>query len=858
MIGLLSALVLVGAPGHASLGPDGFITVWQVADSGALVASPGPGVDLTAVLPKRKWRKGSKVGLTAVLVASRAGRLRFKAGCTRRCEVRLDGKRILHIDKPYRAQIDDSESEVQIDAGPHRIEVRVVRLADRRKTPQTVILRVHDTQNRAPDWVMQPVDGRDAARLLAESLPIVWEKAVVDGGVRIRAVVGPSARFGSLVTATLEGAAPRTTRGERVVLEVVRGEGRRAELHLQSGGRTLRSHSTPYRADPELTGAVVRGRAALAAAPGASRFADARDTLGWSLEHLAGWIVAGDEDTKFLRMRAAVIDRYGQALATGRDPLLDERGPVLRAYRSELDGRYQVYALYVPPSWKPGQKMPLAVALHPSGYHPQLATRIALGYPPEGGNRHAARHLPKHIRDPRSLVVAPYGYKGTGTRYFGKVDVLTVIEKVARRYGVDRARISLSGGSLGGLGSWHLGLRMPDRFNVIAPMAGYGSVRHYPSVRGIKKAPWEPFLVDRRDNFTFVENAGNQPMLCIHGDRDNPKRSLILVREYRKLGYRHEYLELEDTGHNAWDPGYEKSRVFRYSRRYRRPDFPRRVRFVSGSYRHRDAYWVRIEQFERHDALGRVRGKVHRGNRVELGTENVRRLTLRLGDRRLAARLDGQELGPATGTVSFFRADDGRWTASGAMPVPAAEKRPGLSGPMDDVRYEPHVFVYGTADPAQTETNRRRAEHDARYFWNDAVIHMPVVADTELTDDDLRSKHLVLYGNPASNRVLHRMKDQLPARWEESAVVFGGRRFEGRSVGISFIYPNPLSPERYVLVHAGVTRRGTWLSAWFPRWVPDFLVYDEGIGAQRGGRLMDGRKVLAGGYFDRSWKPPAW
>ena len=84
MIGLLSALVLVGAPGHASLGPDGFITVWQVADSGALVASPGPGVDLTAVLPKRKWRKGSKVGLTAVLVASRAGRLRFKAGCTRR------------------------------------------------------------------------------------------------------------------------------------------------------------------------------------------------------------------------------------------------------------------------------------------------------------------------------------------------------------------------------------------------------------------------------------------------------------------------------------------------------------------------------------------------------------------------------------------------------------------------------------------------------------------------------------------------------------------------------------------------------------------------------------------------------
>ena len=70
------------------------------------------------------------------------------------------------------------------------------------------------------------------------------------------------------------------------------------------------------------------------------------------------------------------------------------------------------------------------------------------------------------------------------------------------------------------------------------------------------------------------------------------------------------------------------------------------------------------------------------------------------------------------------------------------------------------------------------------------------------------------------------------------------------------IYPNPLTEGRtVVVVHAGVSHRGTWLSAWLPRWLPDLVVYDEGIAVQRGGRLMDERKPLWGGFFDRGWAP---
>jgi len=393
---------------------------------------------------------------------------------------------------------------------------------------------------------------------------------------------------------------------------------------------------------------------------------------------------------------------------------------------------------------------------------------------------------------------------------------------------------------------------MPDKFNAIIPMAGYGTVRMYGDVAGVKKKPWEPFLVARRDNTTFVENARHLPMLCLHGDRDNPRRSEVIVNRYKKRGYRYQFDLLEDTGHNAWDDGYDNGYAFRFARKYRRPLMPKKVRFVSGSYRHRSAYWLQIDQFEQHNRLGRLKARLKQQKAI-IKTENIRRLRLKL-EAPVNITIDGQSFDASTYKAHWLRGADGLWKPTEDSAVSIHEKRPGLSGPIDDIRYEAHLFVYGTADPGQTEVNRRRAEHAARYWWNWANIHMPVVADTAVDTKLLKEKHLVLFGNPKSNKVLASLAHALPVKWEKNAVVMGNRRFEGKSVGVSFIYPNPKAPNKYILVHAGVTERGTWLSAWLPRWLPDFMVYDDAVSVQRGGRLMDKRKPLAAGYFDREWK----
>jgi hypothetical protein len=180
-------------------------------------------------------------------------------------------------------------------------------------------------------------------------------------------------------------------------------------------------------------------------------------------------------------------------------------------------------------------------------------------------------------------------------------------------------------------------------------------------------------------------------------------------------------------------------------------------------------------------------------------------------------------------------------------------KRQGVSGPMDDVLRHPVLIVYGTQDPAQTDANRRVADHFASYdHW--AYARFPVAADTEASAADLAAKSLVLIGGPASNRVTADLMGSLPVRFEANALTFRGKRYEGRDLGVSFVHPHPKNEAEYIVLHAGVGERGTLASRHLPQLVPDYLVYDGRITVQRGELLLDKRTVLDGGFFGQNWQ----
>ena len=79
----------------------------------------------------------------------------------------------------------------------------------------------------------------------------------------------------------------------------------------------------------------------------------------------------------------------------------------------------------------------------------------------------------------RSCVVLRPTGRGPGSVYqnYGEVDVLEAIEHVAAHHAIDRARISITGSSMGGAAVWYLVSHYPDLFAAAAPFCGYCDYR---------------------------------------------------------------------------------------------------------------------------------------------------------------------------------------------------------------------------------------------------------------------------------------------------------------------------------------------------------------------------------------------
>lgn len=809
------------------LAEGGFVTDWRSAGRRPrLFDQAGPLVDLGAL-------KGTRITVETTLRGA-AGRWAFRLGCDGQCRLWVNGREALRKQADTAACIDDQETALDLQGvADVRVELTPGRRARR------LVLRVlgATAQEAAPDT---------PERLLAR-LPVVLSPANTPAGPVARAVVGPAPAGQAEVTVRL-GEQRAVTHGGRVVLEVPLVEGVALELRAGDSTRRLAPRWRP----------TAQALGVLGDAAGVQGATEAGASVVWWREELLRRVAGGVP-----RLVDDGATQLGLALAdlARPDGFSRRTGVMVRAYPSPLDGAPQPYALWVPPG--AGQGLPLVIALHPSAYSVARTLRGALGLGSQkvpGYDRAALQALlPTGVRGPQAVVVAPWGYDGTGSRYMGKLDVLHVQDLVTERYGTDPRRVVLTGGSLGGLGTWQVGLRYPDRFSALLPVAGYGSVRLYGNVRGVKLQPWERFLVDRRDNVTFVDNAHDLPMRCVHGERDDPRRSTVVVDRYAALGYPHTYEELPGVGHAAWDAAWEGGAAVALARR--RPELPARTVLVTGSYRHAEAYGVRVDQFEDHAALARVvverkgcRGACTFGAaaaRWEVRTENVRRLTLR--GRADALVVNGAALGRLDGEVHLA---SGQRVADAAPP--AGEKRPGVSGPLDDIRYVPHTFVYGTRVAAETDTNRRLAEHLADYHWYDAALGLPVIPDTAVTDAVLRERHLVLIGTRASNAVLDRLADRLPIRVDGEAALLRGVRYEGQgpagSLGVIFVAPNPEAPHHQLVVRTGSGRRGVWLSAWLPDWLPDYVIFDERMSADRAGYLMGARRPIAAGNFDRTWR----
>jgi predicted esterase len=557
--------------------------------------------------------------------------------------------------------------------------------------------------------------------------------------------------------------------------------------------------------------------------------------------------------------------------ARGESPWLQQAGTaVVRAYRSRIDNSLQPYAVTFPTEFgrDPAKKWRLDVVLH--GRDTSLTEAKFLKA--HDGSRPAAKGLP-------CVQLEVFGRGNNAYRWAGETDVWEAIDHflgVERTLGreslIDLGRVVLRGFSMGGAGSWHLGLHKPDRWCVVGPGAGFTTTRGYWKDLPETLPPHQAACLHIYDAVDYAENAFDVPVVSYGGDQDaqlQASRNIQARLETLKIPM--QLLVAPGVAHRVppeWAEKWEVE-IAKHAAAGRR-EHPEQVRFVTYTLKYPGAHWVELLALGRHYEEARVEAK-RTPSGYTVTTKNVKALRLTPPPDEMppsAVTLDGQEV-PA-GTIArsepvqlYFEREGERWRSVLPQRLVAdwqrqPRKQAGLTGPIDDAFTESFLCVRPTGESwhpvaanfAEAELARFRADW-SKYFRGEVLVK----DDTAVTAEDIATRNLVLFGDPASNALTGQVIDRLPLTWTKDAVGVGGKSYPAAAHVAALIYPNPLNPRRYVVLNSGHTFRTEDLAGTNARLFPrlgDFAVLKPAPTE----RDPAAAEVAEAGLFDDEWKLP--
>lgn len=520
-------------------------------------------------------------------------------------------------------------------------------------------------------------------------------------------------------------------------------------------------------------------------------------------------------------------------------------GFVRLAYRDPVDDSPQFAQAYLPPGYDPSKPWPLVIYLH--GYNPDNPEYVKWW---AIDSRHHNRAEEYGV-----IYLVPHGRGNTGYRGIGKQDVLRCIQMANDRFSVDEDRVYLTGESMGGGGTWHVGSRHPELFAAIAPVfGGWDYLVNTPDEDLQKLTPLERFFHEQDSSFAQVESLLATPVFVHHGDADHivdVRNSRYIVRQLQRWRYDVRYDEQPGGGHFDGD---HWPAILRWLLDHRRQAHPRHVRIRSSQLKEAAAHWVRVEQRTNPFAFMNVDAEFVAPNVIRLDTENVLAVTFAPG---------GDLLDPARPLTVVWNETDIRTaelqngkTTLAAPDYPPAPllKRPELAGPMKDVQTTPFAIVLGTLspDPRMQAFCERHAQNLVR-GWQDWQKHPPrFFRDVDLTDQDMTAFSLILVGGPEANAITRKLWNSLPLRIEGSRVILDGHPFAAPDSAVQMAYPHPRNPNRYVLVVAATSAKGMFYAADMPDTF-DFCIQDGRTAPPGMSTHMTDLRVVSGS-FNHAWR----
>jgi dienelactone hydrolase len=556
-----------------------------------------------------------------------------------------------------------------------------------------------------------------------------------------------------------------------------------------------------------------------------------------------------------------------EALRVGKTPWITATGLVVRAYVSKIDGSVQPYGLVVPPTFKPGA--PHRHRLD-CWFHGRGETLSEVNFLDQ------RQKSPGEFTPPDAIVLHLYGRYCNANKFAGETDLFEALDSVKRRYPIDENRIVVRGFSMGGAACWQFATHFAGLWAAAAPGAGFAESADFLKVfqnEPMKPPAWEQTLWHLYDATDYAANLFNCPTVAYSGEIDRQKQAAdIMAKAIEAEGMKLTHVIGPKTAHKYEPQAKEEviRRVDEIVARGRNP-VPPRVRFTTWTLRYNQMLWVTLDGMEKHWERARVDAEIADATTVRVTTQNADALTLSLPPqnrpltvgKRPKVVLDGQEVAappvPANHSwVARFRKTAKLWSAVPSADDGSLRKRHGLQGPIDDAFMDSFVMVKPTGKPLNDKVGawaaaemKHAVEHWRKQFRGDARV----IADTAVTNTDIASSNLVLWGDPSSNKLLAKIADKLPARWDAQAVTLGRQTFAaGHHVPV-LIYPNPLNPKRYVVLNSSFTfREYDYLNnaRQTPK-LPDYAVVDVSVPVSS--RAPGG--IVTAGFFGERWELPA-
>ncbi len=203
------------------------------------------------------------------------------------------------------------------------------------------------------------------------------------------------------------------------------------------------------------------------------------------------------------------------------------------------------------------------------------------------------------------------------------------------------------------------------------------------------------------------------------------------------------------------------------------------------------------------------------------------------------------------------------WRGQRWRPVPelfGRHKSPGLQGPIDDAFRERFLVVRPTGNAwnaAVGQWTRSALEQFVADWRAQFRGDVRLKDDVEISDADLADSHLIVFGDPGSNRLLARLTNSLPVTWTPSQLRLGTNDVSATQNVPVLIYPNPLNPRRYLVVNSGHTF-AAWngTNARQTPWLPDWAILPVESRVSSAASTPAAPLAVAAGFFDDNWKVP--